>query len=92
MARVAQIGAIETNTAYNRTVSKHHRIVTAAWGTADSFQLGEEAPQPKQVAILEVEPGLSAASYCLADKCAMWRWEDSRREVGYCGLAGKPAN
>ena len=74
MARVAQVGAIETSTAYNRTISKTHRTVKAAWATADSFELGTDAPEPKEINILSAEPGVSGASYCLADKCAMWRW------------------
>lgn len=90
MARVAQVGAVETQTAYNRTISKTHRTVKATWATADSFQLGEDAPEPKEITILDVATGLSGASYCLADKCAMWRWADSNREAGFCGLASRP--
>ena len=24
---------------------------------------------------------------CIASRCMMWRWEDSKSERGYCGLA-----
>jgi hypothetical protein len=35
------------------------------------------------------------ACHCIASKCAMWRWDEMRRNeghsnLGYCGLAGKP--
>lgn len=91
MARVAQVGAVETSTAYNRSLSKIHRPVKAVSATADSFELGQEKPETKNVIILEVEPCLSAASYCLADKCAMWRWGGHvGKERGYCGLSGRP--
>lgn len=91
MARVAQVGAVETHAAYNRSLGKRHRTVKATWATADSFQLGEDAPKdPEAITILEVETGLSRASFCLAGKCAMWRWTGSERETGYCGLAGRP--
>ena len=26
---------------------------------------------------------------CKADVCMMWRWFESAKEEGYCGLAGK---
>ena len=42
-------------------------------------------------------------AHCIADKCAMWRWEPNQGDLinpgasgfiparGYCGLAGSPA-
>ena len=27
---------------------------------------------------------------CLASKCMTWRWDDPKKETGYCGLAGRP--
>lgn len=29
---------------------------------------------------------------CKADKCMMWRWFDSQKAEGYCGLAGRDGN
>ncbi|WP_243544245.1 hypothetical protein [Pseudodesulfovibrio tunisiensis] len=29
---------------------------------------------------------------CQTTMCMMWRWLDREREVGYCGLAGKPGS
>jgi hypothetical protein len=31
------------------------------------------------------------SSRCIASECMMWRQED-RDDLGYCGLAGKPAS
>jgi len=41
------------------------------------------------------KPGLPSASFCVADRCAMWRWLpsedlDGSEARGYCGLAGLP--
>jgi len=31
-------------------------------------------------------------SFCIADKCMMWRWtKNTEEKMGYCGLAGEPA-
>ena len=27
---------------------------------------------------------------CIADECMMWRWTDSDKDDGFCGLAGRP--
>lgn len=74
MARVAQIGVIETQAAYNRSIQKTHRIVGMVKATAEDFELGEQ-PKTEPVAILDVSVEPSRASMCMADKCAMWRAE-----------------
>lgn len=84
MARVAQFGAVETGTAYNRSMVKMHRPVKAAYATPDSFELGEERPEVKDITILEIENNISGAALCIASKCAFWRWtpkEGMREEV-----------
>ena len=88
MARVAQVGAVETHAAYNRTINKTHRVVRATWATADTFEPGGEPAEPREITILEVDTAVSGASRCLVDQCAMWRWADP--ESGFCGLAGRP--
>lgn len=32
----------------------------------------------------------SVGTGCIGDRCMAWRWKDSRMELGYCGLAGRP--
>lgn len=27
---------------------------------------------------------------CYSDECMMWRWFDKEKDLGFCGLAGKP--
>lgn len=31
-----------------------------------------------------------AECQCYASHCMMWRWDDPKKETGYCGLAGRP--
>lgn len=106
MARVVQIGAIETSSTYNRALVKTHRQVKIADQTPESFELGAE-PKTSVATLLTIETQLSGASNCLADKCAMWRWatngdheHDCRvtntvltqqpPQAGFCGLASAP--
>ena len=94
MARVAQIGVVETGAAYNRALSKTHRTVKATWSTPDTFELGQDDPgTPHEITILDMQAIPSGASSCLADWCACWRWSTSHYtedRKGYCGLAGRP--
>lgn len=32
----------------------------------------------------------SIGSQCRGKQCMAWRWTDTRRVYGYCGLAGEP--
>ena len=34
--------------------------------------------------------GSEAVANCIGSRCMAWRWEDNRRERGFCGMAGKP--
>lgn len=27
---------------------------------------------------------------CVESNCMAWRWDDPKKETGYCGLAGRP--
>lgn len=42
-------------------------------------------------------PSNAQAGHCIADHCAMWRWDGKPEDFvdgvprGYCGLAGRPA-
>lgn len=85
MARVAQIGAVETGTAYNRALLKMHRTIKASQGAPDAFELGQDKPEKLlEVTILEMQAEPSSAAGCMADKCACWRWtpkEGERPEV-----------
>lgn len=80
MARVAQIGAVETNDAYNRVLSKTHVPVKLAAATPEDFELGED-PKTLNATILKTEMQLSGAASCIADRCAMWRWEHTTASV-----------
>ena len=75
MARVAQVGVVETGAAYNRALTKTHRTVKATWATPDTFELGQDEPSdPREITIMEMYATPSSASSCMADKCACWRW------------------
>ncbi|HEX8883148.1 MAG TPA: hypothetical protein VF797_01510 [Noviherbaspirillum sp.] len=41
-----------------------------------------------------VNTAVPDSARCLADQCAMWRWEEGRApgspRLGFCGLAGVP--
>ena len=84
MARVAQIGAIETNTTYNRALIKTHVPVRLADASPEAFELGQQ-PEPVAATMLKVDLQISNAARCISDECAMWRWSDT--STGYCGLA-----
>lgn len=97
MARVAQIGAAETNATYNRALTKTHVPVKLADASPEGFELGEE-PKPIMATMLKVDLQLSGASHCVANQCAMWRWADKphpqdgidrshQSRHGFCGLA-----
>lgn len=81
MARVTQIGAVETSATYNRALVKTH-IPVALRGA-------DENVEDKAIAatMLKVETQISGAAHCIGDKCAMWRWAYDSDRVGYCGLA-----
>lgn len=81
MARVAQIGAVETNATYNRALIKMHVPI------ALRPDEGGEGEAISAATMLKTETQISAASRCVANKCAMWRWADGADGLGYCGLA-----
>lgn len=88
MARVAQIGAAETNATYNRALIKSHIPVRLADASPEAFELGQH-PEPVAATMLKVELQISSAARCLADECAAWRWSrDSKGVAGYCGMGG----
>lgn len=80
MARVAQIGAVETVATYNRVITKKHVPVKITEATPEAFELGQE-PKPVIATILEVQTQISGAAMCVADRCAMWRWEHTTASV-----------
>lgn len=83
MARVAQTGNTDTGTAYNRTLDRQLRLVNVAViQNPESFELGT-APMPEQgqIMALDTDVGLSKAARCVADKCAMWRWQSRFEDV-----------
>jgi len=102
MARVAQIGAVETSASYNRALAKVH-VPAKVNGPADA--IGE--CEPITLSVLKVDMQLSGAANCVGPKCAMWRWHPTARynsagdlvqngaggitdpiaAMGYCGLA-----
>lgn len=73
MARVAQIGAVETSATYNRAIVKAHVPVKVAAAAPEDFELGEK-PKLETMTMVQVTPIKSGASMCLANECAMWRW------------------
>ena len=80
MVRVAQIGAVETSATYNRALTKTHVPVKLADTSPDSFELGKE-PEPIAATMLKVDLQISGASLCIADRCAMWRWDNRWESV-----------
>lgn len=91
MARVAQVGAVEAHTSYNRFLIKRHVSVgIVSKSDADELNIGNYSQQIKPATMVEAETDLSDAAMCVADRCAAWRQHDA--EHGYCGLAGKPTN
>jgi len=103
MARVTQIGAVETNATYNRALVKTHIPIALR---ADEGGEGDAIA----ATMLKVETQISAAARCIGDKCAMWRWGtfiappldavpgklvagvNHRADWGYCGIAGTPVS
>lgn len=80
MARVAQIGAVETSATYNRAILKVHVPVEVAAAAPEDFELGEK-PKLKTMTMVQVTPIQSGASMCLANECAMWRWGTTGSEA-----------
>ena len=92
MSRVAQAGHIDIPVAYNRSLTKSLRQMQSVAADPDTFQLGEN-PETKTVFVLETLGATSMAANCVAEKCAMWRWEvgaEATPARGYCGIAGRP--
>ncbi len=67
MARIAQIGAIETSASYNRALVKTHAPVSL-------LPAGGGEDKPIVATVLKIETQVSLAARCLGDGCAMWRW------------------
>jgi hypothetical protein len=76
MSRVAQAGNVDIPVAYNRSLNKQHKPMRSVRAEAEDFKLGE-APEEATVLVLTATPGVSMAANCLADKCAMWRWNEA---------------
>lgn len=93
MARVAQIGAAETSATYNRALVKRHVPVKMADVSPEDFELGGDEPLPIEAMVLKTDLQMSAASRCIADQCAMWRWEHATASVPTTtlGAGGDPA-
>lgn len=100
MSRVAQAGHVDIQVAYNRSLAKSHRPMKSIVANPDTFKLGED-PETETVFVLETRGATSMAANCVADKCAMWRWERNADTVletegdaapvrGFCGIAGRP--
>lgn len=85
MARVAQAGNIDIPVAYNRSLTKEVKAAdVVAYASADEFKLGGEPIDAKTIMVMNATPGMSMASMCLGDKCAMWRWapaEETRTKM-----------
>lgn len=82
MARVAQAGHTDINTSYNRTLTKV--VVPVRLQAAqdpEDFELGQAASKEMDKTLLETRISTSAAAGCIADKCAMWRWENTTASV-----------
>jgi hypothetical protein len=97
MARVAQVGAVETNATYNRALVKSHITIKLADPDKDGETINAD--------MLKMDTQISGASRCIAEACAMWRWEHTTASVpvqndgfttyeqktvkthGYCGLS-----
>lgn len=92
MARVAQIGAAETNATYNRALVKTHVPVKLADASPGGFEMGEE-PKPITATMLKVDLQISGAARCIAAECGMWRWEPTTASVPTTtlGAGGDPA-
>lgn len=87
MARITQIGAVETSATYNRALIKSHIPIALR---ADEGGEGGAI----SATVLKVETQISVAARCLGAGCAMWRWLPKKDCVGpldptqgYCGLA-----
>lgn len=93
MARVAQIGAAETNATYNRALTKTHVPVKLADASPEGFELGEE-PKPITATMLKVDLQISGAARCISTECAMWRWDQRWESVPKKieGAGGQPVN
>jgi len=83
MARVAQAGHTDINVAYNRSLTKSHRLVrVAVVKNPDDFELGETPmPETGELMALSTDWNTSLAANCLGDKCAMWRWVPTTESV-----------
>jgi hypothetical protein len=92
MARVAQVGAAETTTTYNRVFIKTHVPIRLADASPEAFELGQQ-PEPISASMLKTDLQISGASRCIADQCAMWRWEHTTASVPTTtlGAGGEPA-
>lgn len=94
MARVAQSGHTDIQAAYNRSLTKtpvRVRLVTPQ--DPENFQLGQEPEQVEEKMLLETRMSTSMAAGCIADQCAMWRWEHTTASVPTTteGASGQPA-
>ena len=84
MARVAQVGVLETTAAYNRALSKVH-VPIKVGPPKDKDVEQEDDADSITMSVLKVDMQLSGAAHCVSDKCAMWR--NVTEKLGYCGLA-----
>jgi hypothetical protein len=80
MARVAQIGAVETNATYNRALIKSHVPIKLSDASPEAFELGQQ-PELVSATMLKTDLQISFASRCIAQECAMWRWEHTTASV-----------
>lgn len=91
MARVAQAGNKDIDVAYNRSLTKTAVPVRISEvRSQEEFELGQEPMKEQTKFILESVVNTSIASCCLANQCAMWRWDSGQHTTGYCGIAGRP--
>jgi hypothetical protein len=70
MARVAQVGVMETSASYNRALIKTHEPV----------MLADENGKTIQRAMLNIGTDLSGAARCVSSECAMWRWNSREHQ------------
>lgn len=88
MVRIARHEFYERDESGHGHITSHQVIV----GGCNTDALGVGNGEPRRMS-RDHKP--LASCRCIADKCAMWRW-DTRSTgpfddpVGYCGLAGSP--
>jgi len=89
MSRVAQSGHSDVDTAYNRVLTKHVVPVRLKEvRSPEDFELGQDPEKAEVRTMLTTDQHTSSAARCVAEECAMWRWEHTTQSVPAQGPNG----